>query len=837
MWKSYCSPAITGAINVAWRHSGYWIQETSSGSGTVRDMTSTSQLAAKPSPPLHFRVSAGLKRIIGRDLIVSDFVAVFELVKNSFDARAKRVQIVVDDGCIWVIDNGKGMSTDDLINKWLFVAYSAKRDGTEDSDYRGHIGGKSYAGNKGVGRFSCDRLGAQLTLQTRMSKTGPVETLLVNWDRFERDAKEDFIKIPVASSRASVFALPSCAGDIGRGTVLKIASLRDDWDREKILDLRSHLTKLINPFDEKNASFSIDLLAPQELEGDEVQRRKLGPASAEEVPAVLRKIVNGPVQNFIFSDLAAKTTQIEVGFSDGGKLTTKLVDRGVLIYSIEEPNPYKHLAKSQFSCRIFYLNQAAKQTFARRMGVASVQFGSIFLFRNGFRVFPIGEIDDDTFGIDRRKQQGHARFLGTRELIGRIDVHGGEDLFREATSRDQGLIETPAYRELHNCFRDKCIKRLESYVVGVTWKDALDKTREDASGLMSAPARARIIELVSALVSAKNIRVIAYNREIVNLLSDKVAQFEESLSDLKQLARSVGDKYLVKRINEAEKRYKELREAEERAREAAEREKLAREKAEREAAEARQSASEARSQHAHAETALEEEKKRSTFLAALTSLDLDTITNLHHQITICSADIHELIEAQIEKLQRKEKIDPESLFGFLEQMRLKNQRVLAIARLATKANFRLESDEIEGDIVAYLVDHLSTVTPLYLERIKVDVVDPGRAFERPFKPIEMSIVIDNLVVNARKAGARKIAVQFEWVSAAILKVRFSDNGAGLAQGIASPGRLFEKGFSTTDGSGLGLYHVKQIIESMGGTIQFVKSDQPGAVFEITLPKS
>jgi hypothetical protein len=37
---------------------------------------------------LHFDVSTGLKRVIGRDLITDDEVAIFELVKNSFDAGA-----------------------------------------------------------------------------------------------------------------------------------------------------------------------------------------------------------------------------------------------------------------------------------------------------------------------------------------------------------------------------------------------------------------------------------------------------------------------------------------------------------------------------------------------------------------------------------------------------------------------------------------------------------------------------------------------------------------------------------------------------------------------------
>ena len=77
---------------------------------------------AKPSL-LHFRISSGLKRIIGRDLITNDFVAVFELVKNSFDARATEVNIIFEDNRLFIIDNGKGMSYDDLINKWLFDPY------------------------------------------------------------------------------------------------------------------------------------------------------------------------------------------------------------------------------------------------------------------------------------------------------------------------------------------------------------------------------------------------------------------------------------------------------------------------------------------------------------------------------------------------------------------------------------------------------------------------------------------------------------------------------------------------------------------------------------------
>ena len=43
---------------------------------------------------LQFRVSTALKSIIGKDLINDKYIAVFELVKNAYDAGAKRVDII-----------------------------------------------------------------------------------------------------------------------------------------------------------------------------------------------------------------------------------------------------------------------------------------------------------------------------------------------------------------------------------------------------------------------------------------------------------------------------------------------------------------------------------------------------------------------------------------------------------------------------------------------------------------------------------------------------------------------------------------------------------------------
>ena len=79
------------------------------------------------------------------------------------------------------------------------------------------------------------------------------------------------------------------------------------------------------------------------------------------------------------------------------------------------------------------------------MGVNSVEYGSVFIYKNGFRIYPFGEEGDDTLRIDRRKQQGFYRYLGTRDLIGRIEINGERSDLKETTSRDGGLIKNESF--------------------------------------------------------------------------------------------------------------------------------------------------------------------------------------------------------------------------------------------------------------------------------------------------------------------------------------------------------------------------------------------------------
>lgn len=469
---------------------------------------------------LNFKVRLGLKSILGRDLIVNDYIAILELVKNSYDAYATLVEIRFEDDRIVISDNGKGMSLTDIKEKWLFVGFSAKRDGTEDAkraSFRNKIN-RNYAGAKGIGRLSCDRLSRELTLMTKSIDSIVTEKLDVTWSLFDEDQRQEMETISIPHETLPDDSI-KYAGGSTYGTSLVLSRLYEEWDREKILNLRKFLEKMINPFQSSSDEFHIVITAERELEEDQRYEDYLR--------------VNGEIRNSISAILDIKTTKIESEIRNG-IIHTRLEDRGILMYEIEEDCKYEHLNHATVS--MYYLNRAAKYNFSLRMGMQPVNYGSIFLFRNGIRVLPYGEPNDDSWNLDKRLQQGYNRFLGTRELFGRVDVETEniED-FKEVSSRDGGLINTPSAKELFDYF-NSIHRRLERYVAGVLWgdnflqkeyfqnvedakavKEQLKEQERDSTSAThlytNIGSKVDFMQLIKSLVNEKDVRVISYNKE------------------------------------------------------------------------------------------------------------------------------------------------------------------------------------------------------------------------------------------------------------------------------------------------------------------------------------
>lgn len=772
-----------------------------------------------------FKVSTGLKDLIGRDLITDDFVAVFELVKNSFDAHARHVRILFEADRIVIADDGKGMSREDITQKWLFVAYSAKREGTEDADYRNRVGERSrpFAGAKGVGRFSCDRLGTDLLLASR-ARGQPTQLLAVNWTLFEKDPHQEFGKIMVGLDEVDDFPDRTLKPKGATGTIIEIRNLRSSWDRAKLQFLKRELTKLIDPFSAPDSEFAIEIAVPSEAENDARDSEYNNNRRDGQQPKV---IVNGLVENPILDAIGQRTTSLRVRLiDDGNTIETTLDDRGELIYKIHEPNTYAGLKQTDLKGDIFYLNRSAKYVFAHRMGLASIAFGSIFLFRNGFRVFPIGAEDDDFFGLNRRKQQGQRRFLGGRDLIGRVDIRGA-DGFDEATSRNQGLIRTQHVEDLINFIQLKCVRRLERYVVDISWKDKFDQDAEDLSRIRTDESSALVMRLVSRLVATEGVQLIDFNPDLIRIIDEKSDVFESSLKALELIAEQIGDSTLLSQVDDARTRMRALESAEADAREAELR------------AELRARAAEAKTKAAEHE--LTQEKQRNSFLVAASTLDQDTILNLHHQIILQASDVHHGVERMMRRLRSGPEVSKDEWIAFLEQISLRNNQILTAAKFATKGGYKQQSGELFADLQGYIKDYIETVSVLWAPAgIAVSCEGDGVEFQCQFRPIDIGIVIDNLVVNAKKADASRITFYLNVTKGASrdLVIDVADNGFGWPENV-SLAQLFNKGFTTTDGSGLGLPHVKQVVERLRGFIEPVaepySSDMDGAHLTIRIP--
>ena len=88
-----------------------------------------------------------------------------------------------------------------------------------------------------------------------------------------------------------------------------------------------------------------------------------------------------------------------------------------------------------------------------------------------------------------------------------------------------------------------------------------------------------------------------------------------------------------------------------------------------------------------------------------------------------------------------------------------------------------------------------------------------------------------MVSNARKAKASELLI-----SAVIenekLKIRFTSNKE-FDSDVQELDELFEKGFSTTRSTGVGLYHIKSIVEENGWKIEAIR-EKGKAVFELTI---
>lgn len=765
---------------------------------------------------LHFSTHAHLKNLIGKDLINDDNIAIIELVKNAYDAGSTVVEVhfekFVNEATdlasrILICDTGCGMSIDDLTDKWLNIAYSEKKQIRQAP-------GAYLAGNKGVGRFSCDRLGARVDLYTRRA-SGQLIHVPVDWTAFEAEERVD-TTIQSVELVATVVdeRIVSQATGLGpfpdHGTVLLISRLRSRWDRPKLLNLRRTLEKFLDPNQLfAKARFRVHLVAPDFAVKDNMHQQ------AERI--------HGEIENQIFEKLQFNTTYIEVDVDAArGTVETALFHDGQPVYRFAEKSDIYPLIKKA-RVVIYYLNQYKKAYFKRQTGVRVLDFGSVFLFLNGFRVAPYGDRGDDWLKLDNQKNQGWGRNLGTREVVGRVEILDDDtDHFVPVSSRE-GLKNTDAFVQLKEGFVHDAVSRLERFVVdGLSWDSVpLDVKRklaaepdldwtETAEQLEESWERKkhRIGPALLTLIglSAKRIQKMWFNVNLLEGLTetrgDDVAKLLMKLEALQPGQLDQGLKHGLSRVRRIlEEKQKEV------------------EVANAVVGELATQVDAGAGEIAKLTAEKDRYRAQTLFLKSVASQDVKSLLTYHHQIKIDSDIIDNCLRRVGAALQSEN--GDEDARKWLGKASMANRRISVVAQFATRANFANAARRVATDLPAYFDQYLTTIAPSFSATgLQMHVQNNvHELFEVRVSRIELSILIDNLIINARKANARSLWVDIQLISADTLEISFRDDGTGLSSAISRVESVFEFGVTTTAGSGLGLFHAREIVDKLGGKIE------------------
>ncbi|WP_405376870.1 ATP-binding protein [Nonlabens sp. Asnod3-A02] len=822
-----------------------------------------------------FRTNILLKSIIGKDLITDDNIAVLELVKNSFDAGSNQAKLIFRDlltgvstkdfkkhneSKIILRDTGSGMSEYDLINKWLNIAYSEKKSKKEEFN-------RQLAGNKGVGRFSCDRLGKSLVIYTKKSGK-PLLKLSIDWTEFEKvdDIEKNIQDVDFELDEISIeqYVNETKLEKFVTGTTLFISNLREEWDLSKIQSLKRQLERFINPNQNFEAE-SFDVV----IEADEFKKVELGLSESEKV--------NGIVKNRIFNKLDFKATYIKANISKDGKtITTTLRDRGNEIFTLTENNVYSLL--KDIEIHIYYLNPYSKAYFKRQTGIRSKEFGSIFLFINGFRIPPYGDDGNDWLGMELRKGQGYNRFLGTREVIGRIEINGvefdeDEDNFFIISNRS-GVDNNRHFEQLTKNDSPyglyfKTFRRLERFVVeGINWdsvpkeienkieskvlndKNWNEEKEEYKEDLLTR--NRRVISVIEKIINSKSDEIISLsiNKGLVSELANEQAKKAKAEIDsiVGQLNnKALSSEQISKLINELSSSENEIESfpGKENQIELLKKElgtlKSELQKKFGETKELEDETKRLEDETIKLQEELELEKEKNTYLKTSSRTLTEDAKGLVHNIKITSRKISSSIDNLYDKILNNS-YTKNSLLKSLGAIKFQSEKANKISKIITRSNFKTDRNAQIADVVLYIKQYIEIYSDIYpRNELGFQIIEENATLTKKFSVLDMSVVLDDLISNSEKADASLIEIEMTNPLKEELRILFSDDGNGVAENFLenekSKNKIFELGITTTNGgSGIGLNSVREGLKSMNGTIKLIGNNikLKGACFEIII---
>lgn len=435
-----------------------------------------------------FKARARLLPQLGDMLIKSEDVAFLELIKNSYDADADIVTVLLDkitnqnEGIIIIEDDGVGMNLDIILNVWLELASDYKTQKVIDSELTPK--GRLPIGEKGIGRLGAHKLGNKIQVISKKINEKEVH-VNIDWREFEKGDYLENIPIRVVEKNS-----PEYFKEKQSGTYIAITDFnkKTKWERGKFREIQRVITSFTNPFEETNESFkpTIEILDhPDWLEDIvtwedikdhsiitfdvEIQGQEITKFYYNYRPFnVFEKAVRREIKYGLFKNEA---TEELVFFDD------KLVSANkTMLEETNNPEPIDitGLGKIRFKGYIFNLEAfVIKDTVSDKKGLKKylkensgikVYRGTDPLFNNKTsyaRVYNYGEPGNDWLGLNLKRVNFPSSISNNLIVAGVfLDREQTKEL-KEKTDR-QGFIEDANYIKFRNAI-NHCISVIDIF--------------------------------------------------------------------------------------------------------------------------------------------------------------------------------------------------------------------------------------------------------------------------------------------------------------------------------------------------------------------------------------
>ena len=393
-----------------------------------------------------FRPRARLLQLLGDELIGNHRLAIFELVKNAYDADATNVFVNIhinsyDESTITITDDGEGMTLDVLESVWL-VPGDDHRKAQRNEGRRTARYGRLPLGEKGLGRFAVHKLGNCIELITRAQ--GSDECVVdIDWRELIAESYLDQANVVINVRNPKLYS------EDKTGTQITIRNLRTGWSRGEVRRLYNQMTSICSPFEEPS-DFHTKLIVP----GYESWIEDLPDVSEILNRAMWKFTFNADSDGFDWSYEFCK----QPGLNLEGRKLEKSNDTLKIPVLIEKTNRTKTVADQSNFAEIgpvrgkFYVYDRDREIRQYVPNISIVETylnesGGIRVYRDGIRVYNYGERGDDWLGLDLRRVNLPTLRISNNIILGEIHLSLDESKGLNEKTNREGFVENDVYTE------------------------------------------------------------------------------------------------------------------------------------------------------------------------------------------------------------------------------------------------------------------------------------------------------------------------------------------------------------------------------------------------------